>query len=141
MGFTLGFFSTPIICRGNNNNGTNNSHALDAEYFKRAAVLADKSAGFTSPHPNFACVIATDGGRVDGEGYLHAQGTKPAEVLAVEAAGEYCRGATAHLNMESGDCHGDFTAVSALIKVSISLSCQNTTIRLLIICQNNFFMA
>ena len=55
---------------------------------KRAAELSDKSAGFTSPHPNFGCVIATTGsaGKVVGEGYLYGQGTKPAEVQAVEIA-------------------------------------------------------
>lgn len=93
------------------------SHALDAGYIRRAAHLADKSAGFTSPHPNFGCVIATPSGDVAGEGYLYAQGTSPAEVQAVTSAGESCRGATAYLNMEPGDCDGDSTAVSALLQV------------------------
>ncbi|KAI7731172.1 hypothetical protein M8C21_012225 [Ambrosia artemisiifolia] len=38
----------------------------------------------------------------------------------MEAAGEYCRGATAYVNMEPGDCHGDYTAVSAFIKAGIT---------------------
>lgn len=38
----------------------------------------------------------------------------------MEAAGELCRGATAYLNMEPGDCHGDRTAVSALVKAGIT---------------------
>ncbi|GMH07648.1 hypothetical protein Nepgr_009488 [Nepenthes gracilis] len=107
-----------MMCKSSaqNNNG---SHVLDASYIRRAAQLADKSAGFTSPHPNFGCVIATSAGDVVGEGYLYAQGTKPAEVQAVEAAGEWCRRATAYLNMEPGDCHGDHTAVSSLIKAGI----------------------
>ncbi|XP_027353545.1 riboflavin biosynthesis protein PYRR, chloroplastic isoform X2 [Abrus precatorius] len=95
------------------------SHALDAAHVRRAVLLADKSAGFTSPHPNFGCVIVTPGGDVAGEGYLYAQGTTPAEVQAVEAAGERCRGATAYLNMEPGDCHGDHSAVSALLQGGI----------------------
>lgn len=61
-------------------------------------------------------MIATSAGKVAGEGYLYAQGTKPAEVQAVEAGGSFCRGATAYLNMEPGDCHGDHTAVSALVQ-------------------------
>lgn len=113
-------FSPPIICKATNNYNNNNSHTLDASYIKRAAEVADKSAGFTSPHPNFGCVIATTTGKVIGDGYLYAQGTKSAEVLAVEAAGEWCRGATAYINMEPGDCHGDHTAVSALIKAGIT---------------------
>ncbi|KAK7374383.1 hypothetical protein VNO80_07813 [Phaseolus coccineus] len=90
--------------------------ALDATYIRRAAHLADKSAGFTSPHPNFGCVILSPAGHVAGEGYLYAQGTAAAEVQAVDAAGELCRGATAYLNMEPGDCHGDHSAVSALFQ-------------------------
>lgn len=109
-------FASPVMCTSTN--GRNRSHTLDASFIKRAAELADKSAGFTAPHPNFGCVIAVNSGsRVVGEGYLYAQGTKPAELLAVEAAGEYCKGATAYVNMEPGDCHGDSTAVSSFIKV------------------------
>ncbi|CAI9090880.1 OLC1v1025756C1 [Oldenlandia corymbosa var. corymbosa] len=102
-------------------------HAFDAKFIKRAAELADKSAGFTAPHPNFGCVIATTGsgaahgdGRVVGEGYLYAEGTAPAELQAVESAGELCRGATAYLNMEPGDCYSDLTAVSAIVNAGIS---------------------
>lgn len=92
---------------------------------RRAAELADKSAGFTSPHPNVGCLVVSGGGGggggdVAGEGYLYAQGTKPAEVQAVEAAGERCRGGTAFLNLEPGDCHGDRTAVSALVQAGIT---------------------
>ncbi|PKI33595.1 hypothetical protein CRG98_046014, partial [Punica granatum] len=48
------------------------------------------------------------------------KGTTPAEVQAVEAAGaDLCIGATAYLNMEPGDCHGDSTAVSALVQAGI----------------------
>lgn len=102
-----------------NSNNHSYSHSLDADYIQRAAHLADKSAGFTSPHPNFGCVIAdTRSTTVLGEGYLYAQGTKTAEVVALEAAPpDLCRGATAFLNMEPGDCHGDHTAVSALVQV------------------------
>lgn len=130
MAHLLGGLATPFLCKpinassSFNNNYTSASssslHALDSLYIKRAAELADKSAGFTAPHPNFGCVIAhpnNGGGTVVGEGYLYAEGTIPAEVQAVEAAGERCRGATAYLNMEPGDCHSNSSAVSALIKV------------------------
>ncbi|PSR92801.1 Riboflavin biosynthesis intermediates N-glycosidase [Actinidia chinensis var. chinensis] len=117
MGFSLGAFATPITCKAVNGN---NSHALDASYMRRAAEIADKSAGFTSPHPNFGCVVVTPAGKVAGEGYLYAQGTTPAEVQAVEAAGDRCKGATAYLNMEPGDCYGDRAAVSALVQAGIT---------------------
>ncbi|KAB2629992.1 riboflavin biosynthesis protein PYRR [Pyrus ussuriensis x Pyrus communis] len=101
------------------NNNLLGNHALDAAHIQRAAELADGSAGFTSPHPNFGCVIASKSGKVAGEGFLYAQGTKPAEVLAVDAAGDFSRRATAYLNMEPGDCHGDHSAVSALVQAGI----------------------
>ena len=120
-------YASPILCKSaSHDNAAFNSntsysaaipHARDAGFIRRAAELADLSAGFTSPHPNFGCVIATPSGSVAGEGFLYAQGTKPAEVLAVEAAGERCRHSTAYLNMEPGDCHGDHAAVSALVEV------------------------
>lgn len=111
----------PIICGANHRSKSNNcsSHAIDVSFIKRAAELADKSAGFTSPHPNFGCVISAGAEKVVGEGYLYAEGTTPAEVQAVEAAGAFCRDATAYLNMEPGDCHGEHTAVSALVKAGI----------------------
>lgn len=55
-----------------------------------------------------------------GEGYLYAQGTVPAELQAVEAAGERCRGATAYLNMEPNHCLGDQAAVSALVQAGVT---------------------
>lgn len=116
MGFSssLGALVTPILC------SNNNSHALDAAYIRRAADIADKSAGFSSPHPNYGCVIVSSAGKVAGEGYLYAQGTKSAEVQAVEAAAGRSKGATAYLNLEPGDCHGDCTAVGSLIQAGIS---------------------
>ncbi|KAG6737666.1 hypothetical protein POTOM_059194 [Populus tomentosa] len=116
------FYSSPILCKStaSNSNHSHAAHSLDAAYIKRAAQIADNSAGFTSPHPNFGCVIATPSGVVAGEGYLYAQGTKAAEVLAVEAAGSFSKGSTAYLNMEPGDCHGDQSAVSALVQAGIT---------------------
>jgi diaminohydroxyphosphoribosylaminopyrimidine deaminase / 5-amino-6-(5-phosphoribosylamino)uracil reductase len=95
---------------------------LDANLLHRAADLADRSAGLTSPHPNFGCVITRgDSDEVAGEGFLYAQGTKCAELQAVQAAGELARGGVAYLNLEPGDCYGDHTAVSALVQVVICL--------------------
>lgn len=130
MAHLLGRFSAPFIVRptavsasasASSNNQSSLSYGLDASFIKRAAELADKSAGFTAPHPNFGCVIAADGGAATvGEGYLYAEGTTAAEVQAVEAAGELCRGAVAYLNMEPGDSGSDTTAVSALIQVALN---------------------
>lgn len=35
----------------------------------------------------------------------------------MEAAGGFSKGSTAYLNMEPGDCHGDQSAVSALVQI------------------------
>ncbi|KAL7586221.1 hypothetical protein Lser_V15G39634 [Lactuca serriola] len=120
MSMTMGFFApTKFKANAVMNYNEQHHHALDASYVKRAAELSDMSAGFTSPHPNFGCVISKNS-KVFGEGYLYAQGTKPAEVQAVEAAGEYCRGATAYVNMETEDCNNDNTSLSAFIKAGIT---------------------
>ncbi|XP_024356782.1 riboflavin biosynthesis protein PYRR, chloroplastic [Physcomitrium patens] len=91
----------------------------DTQHLLRAAELAESSAGLTAPHPNFGCVIA-HGPKSVGEGFLYAQGTKSAEVLAVERAGELAKNATAYLNLEPGDCHGDASAVRALRQAGVS---------------------
>ncbi|KAK1295231.1 hypothetical protein QJS10_CPA16g00560 [Acorus calamus] len=101
-----------------------NMQSPDSLYIRRAAEIADKSGGITAPHPNFGCVITTtrapDASVVVGEGFLHAQGTKCAELQAVEAAGVLARGSTAYLNMEPGDCYGDHTPVSSHVRAGIS---------------------
>ncbi|KAI9083908.1 hypothetical protein K1719_034166 [Acacia pycnantha] len=114
--FSLKAYGPSLICMASLKNHNNGTCVLDSAYIRRAAEIADKSAGSTAPHPNFGCVLATASGNIVGEGFLYAQGTKPAEVQAVEAAGEHCCGGTAYLNMEPGDCHGDHTAVSALVQ-------------------------
>ena len=103
---------------------SHSSHARDALLLHRAADVADRSAGLTSPHPNFGCVIARPRSETDsadslvvGEGFLYAQGTPCAELLAAQEAGEHARGATAYLNLEPGDCYGDSTAVRTLVQV------------------------
>ncbi|KAL8544694.1 hypothetical protein ACS0TY_005067 [Phlomoides rotata] len=127
MAFSLAPVKIPssFTCRATvTSSSSPSSLSLDAAYIKRAAELADKSSGLTAPHPNFGCIISTTSGSgesvVVGEGYLYAQGTSPAELLAVEAAGERCRGATAYLNMEPNHCLSDQTAVSALVQAGIS---------------------
>lgn len=96
----------------------------DSRHLLRAAELAGSLAGLSAPHPNFGCVIA-HGPKVMGEGFLYAQGTKSAEVQAVERAGELAKNATAYLNLEPGDCHGDDSAVRALREVSTCIICQH----------------
>lgn len=95
------------------------THFQEASLLRQAAEVADLSAGLTAPHPNFGCVIAR-GTDVVSHGFLYAQGTKCAELQAVETARELSCGATAYLNMEPGDCYGDLTPVSSLVQAGIS---------------------
>ncbi|CAK9327818.1 unnamed protein product [Citrullus colocynthis] len=103
----------------NPSSNSSTSHLFEATFIRRAAEIADKSAGFTAPHPNYGCIITTTSGDVAGEGFLYGQGTESAELQAIEAAGERCRGATAFLNLESSDCPSDNTAVAALVQAGI----------------------
>lgn len=73
--------------------------ASDHEMMARALRLAERGAYTTKPNPMVGCVIAR-GGEVVGEGWHRRQGEPHAEVLALEAAGEGARGATAYVTLE-----------------------------------------
>eukprot|EP00897_Mesotaenium_endlicherianum_P002400 jgi/Mesen1/2188/ME000152S01278 len=88
----------------------------DAAMMMRAVELAGASTGLTAPHPNAGCVLIAPSGTIVGEGFQYAQGTTSAEVLAVQLAREEAQGGTAYLNLEPGDCHGDNSAVEALVQ-------------------------
>lgn len=91
----------------------------DTGLLLRAIELSTSSAGLTAPHPNHGCVIAVEGGEIVGEGFLYAQGTPSAEVKAMEQAKGAAQGGVAYLNMEPGECHGDDSAIHALIEVRL----------------------
>ncbi|XP_038880001.1 riboflavin biosynthesis protein PYRR, chloroplastic-like [Benincasa hispida] len=109
--------SFPIICLSSPT--STSQYSSEATFIRRAAQIADKSAGLTAPHPNYGCIVATPSGALAGQGFLVGQGTKSAELQAVEAAGEYCRGATAFLNLESSVSAADDLAVSAFVQAGI----------------------
>ncbi|GBF98837.1 riboflavin biosynthesis chloroplastic [Raphidocelis subcapitata] len=92
----------------------------DLSYIIEAAELAGSSAGLTQPHPNAACLLVAPSGAVVSRAFQRAHGSTPAEVLAASAARGAAAGATAYLNLESGDCHGDDAAVAALIQSGVS---------------------
>ncbi len=48
------------------------------------------------------------------------QGTESPERQAVTQAGAAARGATAYLNLEPGDCHGESAAVEALVRGGVA---------------------
>src|SRR5690606_37037885 len=70
---------------------------VDRELMSRALELAE--LGDPSPNPHVGCVIARDG-EIVGEGHHEAAGQDHAEIVAIRAAGEKARGATAYITLE-----------------------------------------
>lgn len=66
---------------------------------RRAIALARAQVGRTGANPAVGCVIVKDG-VVLGEGVTGEGGRPHAEEVAVEAAGEGARGATAYVTLE-----------------------------------------
>jgi diaminohydroxyphosphoribosylaminopyrimidine deaminase/5-amino-6-(5-phosphoribosylamino)uracil reductase len=75
----------------------------DVLFMERALELAASGIALTSPNPMVGAVLVRDG-IVIGEGFHTYDGIKHAEVLALEAAGEFARGATLYINLEPC-CH------------------------------------
>lgn len=73
--------------------------ATDHLLMTRALRLAERGAFTTRPNPMVGCVIA-QGEAVLGEGFHQRAGEAHAEVLALQAAGEDARGATAYVTLE-----------------------------------------
>ena len=77
----------------------------DNDYMTRALALAARGLWTTTPNPRVGCVIVRDG-EVVGEGWHARAGGPHAEVVALQAAGERARGATAYVTLEPCHHHG-----------------------------------
>jgi len=77
----------------------------DNDYMTRALALAARGLCTTTPNPRVGCVIVGDG-EVVGEGWHARAGGPHAEVVALQAAGERARGATAYVTLEPCHHHG-----------------------------------
>ncbi len=64
-----------------------------------AIALATRSRGLSTPNPNIGCLIVRDG-QIVGRGWTQAGGRPHAEAMAIEAAGDAARGATAYVTLE-----------------------------------------
>lgn len=71
----------------------------DRRFMEQALALAAIAEGRTSPNPRVGCVLVREG-IVVGAGFHPAAGEPHAESVAVSAAGERARGATAYVNLE-----------------------------------------
>jgi diaminohydroxyphosphoribosylaminopyrimidine deaminase/5-amino-6-(5-phosphoribosylamino)uracil reductase len=68
-------------------------------FLERALELANGSLGVAHPNPTVGAVLVRDD-QIVGEGVTEEYGGRHAEVVALEAAGEEARGATAYVTLE-----------------------------------------
>ena len=71
----------------------------DHDAMARALALAEQGLTTTTPNPRVGCVIMRDDAII-GEGCHHRAGEPHAEILALDAAGDAARGATAYVTLE-----------------------------------------
>jgi len=71
----------------------------DSRWIGAALALAERGIGRTAPNPSVGCVIV-GAGRVVGRGWTQPGGRPHAEAMALAAAGEAARGATAFVTLE-----------------------------------------
>src|SRR5262245_43938745 len=71
----------------------------DIRFMQRALELARKGIGLASPNPTVGCVIVNTG-HIVGEGFHQYGWRDHAEIVALKAAGQRARGATAYVTLE-----------------------------------------
>jgi diaminohydroxyphosphoribosylaminopyrimidine deaminase/5-amino-6-(5-phosphoribosylamino)uracil reductase len=91
----------------------------DDVFMDRALALAARAVALASPNPMVGAVLVREG-RVVGEGFHTYDGVRHAEVVALEAAGEAAKGATAYVTLEPC-CHTGRTGpcTQALIRAGV----------------------
>ncbi|MFA6013455.1 MAG: bifunctional diaminohydroxyphosphoribosylaminopyrimidine deaminase/5-amino-6-(5-phosphoribosylamino)uracil reductase RibD [Gallionellaceae bacterium] len=72
---------------------------VDSTWMARALHLAERGLFTTTPNPRVGCVIVKDGINI-GEAWHERAGEPHAEPLALRAAGNQARGATAYVTLE-----------------------------------------
>ncbi|HEU4781338.1 MAG TPA: bifunctional diaminohydroxyphosphoribosylaminopyrimidine deaminase/5-amino-6-(5-phosphoribosylamino)uracil reductase RibD [Steroidobacteraceae bacterium] len=82
-----------------------NFSAFDEAAMRRALELAARGLYSTHPNPRVGAVLARDE-EIVGEGWHERAGEAHAEPIAIRAAGERARGATAYVTLEPCSHHG-----------------------------------
>ncbi len=94
--------------------------AVDAGHMAKAIQLAKKGWYTARPNPRVGCVIVC-ADEVVGEGWHHRAGGPHAEVVALNDAGDYARGATVYVSLEPCNHHGSTPpCAEALIAAGIA---------------------
>lgn len=93
----------------------------DVRFMTRALALARAQLGRTSPNPSVGCVLVVDGAII-AEGATSDGGRPHAEELALSAAGDRARGATAYVTLEPCNQRSGGTAScsSLLLEAGVS---------------------
>ena len=92
---------------------------MGTEFLERALELAERGRGTTHPNPVVGAVMVAGGGVV-GEAWHERKGGPHAEVIALDAAGERARGATAYVTLEPCAHHGATPpCVDALVEAGV----------------------
>jgi diaminohydroxyphosphoribosylaminopyrimidine deaminase/5-amino-6-(5-phosphoribosylamino)uracil reductase len=105
-------------------------NAVDSQWMARALHLAERGLFTTTPNPRVGCVLVKDGA-VIGEGWHERAGEPHAEPLALRAAGEKARGATAYVTLEPCSHHGrtppcaDALIAAGVVRVVIAMQDPN----------------
>ena len=71
----------------------------DADWMAAAIALSRRGRPASAPNPNVGCILVKDG-RVLARGWTQAGGRPHAEAMALAAAGDTARGATAYVTLE-----------------------------------------
>ena len=92
----------------------------DRQHMAAALRLAENGLFTATPNPRVGCVIVRED-QVVGSGWHRQAGAPHAEVIALRAAGERARGATAYVSLEPCSHHGRTPpCVDALIQAGIA---------------------
>ena len=93
----------------------------DLAHMRSAITLARRGLGNVAPNPAVGCIIVNQMGDVAGRGWTARGGRPHAETIAIERAGDQCRGGTAYVSLEPCDHQGQTPPCSvALIEAGVT---------------------
>lgn len=99
---------------------------VDADWMTAAIAISMRARPVSAPNPNVGCLIVADG-RIVGRGWTQKGGRPHAEAVALAAAGDAARGATAYVSLEPcahasarGPCCTDALIAAGVARVVVA---------------------
>ena len=99
----------------------------DTDWMAVAIALSERGRPASAPNPNVGCVIISEG-RVVGRGWTQNGGRPHAEAMALAAADDAARGATAYVSLEPcahasprGNCCTDALIAAGIARVVVAV--------------------